>query len=70
VLTIYVGCVLAGTILGAFLIPVVLRPFLSPASFWERHRYERIIKVPALSPMLERWCELLYGKYSNPDPRA
>jgi len=64
-LTICIGSVIAGAIVGVFLIPAVLRPFISSATFWERHRIERSMKIPVLTPALEYWCEALYGKYSH-----
>jgi hypothetical protein len=64
-LTICIGTTVAGAIAGVFLIPVILRPFISSGTFWERHRFERSMKIPVLTPALEYWCEFLYGKYSH-----
>jgi hypothetical protein len=61
-LLICVGSVLIGTVVGLFLFPVVLRPFLSSANFWGWIDAERGVTIPLLDPLLKRWAVLLYGK--------
>lgn len=55
-------CVVIGMIVGLFLFPVALRPFLSSAEFWAWIGRERAVTIPLLDPVLERWAVFLYGK--------
>jgi len=61
-LLVYLCSILTGSVLGLFLIPVVLRPFVSPAAFWDWIRDEPLVNIPLLSPLLKRWYEVVYGK--------
>lgn len=57
ILSVVVGCVF-----GLFLFPAVLRPFVAPSEFWHWLHKERSVDIPILSPLLNRWSTLLYGK--------
>ena len=61
-LAICILCVLAGTVVGLFIFPVVLRPFVSSSDFWGWIGTERGIKIPYLDSILDRWATLLYGR--------
>jgi hypothetical protein len=65
VLVICVGCVLMGTVVGVFLFPLVLRPFVSSSDFWSWIRAERGVRIPVLDPILERRAVLLYAKRNS-----
>jgi hypothetical protein len=65
-LLICVGSVLLGTVVGLFLFPLALRPFLSPEEFWGWIGAERGVTIPLLDPLLEGWAALLYGKRLQP----
>ena len=60
-LLVCIGPVLIGTIVGLFLFPAVLRPFVSPADFWGWIGAERGVKIPLLDPLFEAWAAVLYG---------
>jgi hypothetical protein len=62
VLIICVGTALFGIVVGLFLFPLVLRPFVSSVDFWDWIGKERSVRIPLLDPVLERWATLLYGK--------
>src|SRR5271166_4702812 len=64
-LLICVGTASIGAIVGCFLLPLVLRPFLPSDDFWAWIGAERGVAVPLLDPVLERWAALLYGKRTH-----
>ena len=65
ILVICIGCVVIGGIVGLFLFPVALRPFLSSAKFWDWIGTERTVTIPWLDPILEGWAVLFHGKRSD-----
>jgi hypothetical protein len=66
VLAICIGTVVVGTVVGLFLFPLALRPFVSPTDFWGWIGTAKGVTIPILDPLLERWASLLYGKRIHP----
>jgi hypothetical protein len=53
--------VAVGFTVGIFAFPLVLRPFVSSATFWQWAGRERSLKIPVIDPIHNQWCRLLYG---------
>lgn len=60
-LAICIASVIAGSLIGIFLFPVVLRPFCSSVDFWGWIGSTPGVALPYLDRLLERWALLLYG---------
>jgi hypothetical protein len=61
VLGICISSVVVGSVVGFFLFPAILRPFISAEDFWGWIGSSRGVTFPCLDPLLERWAALLYG---------
>ena len=63
-LLICVGCVLAGFAIGLFAFPLLLRPFVTSASFSDWMNSQRALNVPGIGSLFGRWCRFLFDKNS------
>jgi hypothetical protein len=59
---ILLSSIVSGFIVGPFLVPVVLLPFVSPTTFWRFHISEHRLKIPFVSAALEQWCTIWFGR--------